>query len=53
MEGLLAGTWVLLAMAALLRELPPSRLGEIAAFVLNGSVAPTAPPAPLPLREAG
>jgi hypothetical protein len=50
-EGLLAGTWVLLAMAALLEELPASRLKEIADFVLGGSVEPAAA-MPWPLRKA-
>jgi hypothetical protein len=51
-EGLLAGIWVLLAMAAVLEQLPASRLKEIADFVLGGSVEPAAA-RPLPLREAG
>jgi Transposase DDE domain len=51
-EGLLAGLWVLLAMAAVLEQLPASRLKELADFVLGGSEEPTAA-MPLPLREAG
>lgn len=51
-EGLLAGLWVLLAMRALLEELPASRLKELADFVLGGSVEPPAT-MPLPRREAG
>jgi hypothetical protein len=51
-EGLLAGTWVLLALQALLERMPVSRLREMADFVLNGSVE-TGPAAPVPLREAG
>jgi hypothetical protein len=51
-EGLLAGIWVLLAMAAVLEQMPASRLKELTTFVLEGS---TASPAamPSPLREAG
>ena len=52
LEGLLAGTWVLLAMAALLEQVPASRIRELADFVLNGSVEPGTG-APVPLREAG
>jgi hypothetical protein len=51
-EGLLAGIWVLLAMAAVLEEMPASRLKEMAAFVLGGSVEPAAARL-LPFREAG
>jgi IS4 transposase len=51
-EGLLAGIWVLLAMAAVLEEMPASRLKEMAYFVLGGSAEPAAA-MPLPLREAG
>jgi len=51
-EGLLAGIWVLLAMGAVLEQLPASRLKEMVAFVLGGSVEPAAA-MPLPLREAG
>src|SRR5262249_18297434 len=43
LEGLLAGMWGLLAMAALLEQMPPSRLKDIATFVLGGSAEP--PPA--------
>jgi len=50
-EGLLAGTWVLLALAECLTQMPADRLQEIAAFVRGGSVEPSA--APVPLREAG
>jgi Transposase DDE domain len=50
--GLLAGVWVLWAMAGLLEQLPASRLKELADFVLAGSVAPTAELS-LPRREAG
>lgn len=47
-EGLLAGVWVLLAMAALLEEMPASRLRDIARFVLSGSPEPdTLRPPPL------
>jgi hypothetical protein len=52
LEGLLAGIWVLLAMQAVLEQMPVSRLREIADFVLRGSVAPNSA-TPLPLREAG
>jgi hypothetical protein len=38
LEGLFAGIWVLLAMMAILQQVPLSRLQEIATFVLNGSV---------------
>jgi hypothetical protein len=51
LEGLLAGTWVLLAMVALLEQMPAGRLRELGRFVRNGSCNPTA--APRPLREAG
>jgi hypothetical protein len=51
LEGLLAGTWVLLALAAVLARMPADRLLQLAEFVLNGSPEPGA--APLPLREAG
>ena len=50
--GLLAGMWVLLAMVAVLEEMPASRLKELADFVLGGSVEPAATMS-LPLREAG
>jgi hypothetical protein len=51
-EGLLAGMWVLLAMRAVLEEMPASHLKELADFVLGGSEE-TAATMPLPLREAG
>jgi hypothetical protein len=51
-EGLLAGMWVLLAMAALLEQMSPSRLKDIATFVLGGS-AESPPALSTPLREAG
>ena len=50
--GLLAGIWVLLAMQAVMEEMPASRLQELACFVLGGSEEPAAV-RPLPLREAG
>jgi len=37
LEGLLAGTWVLLALAALLEQMPASQLKEMADFVLAGA----------------
>jgi hypothetical protein len=52
LEGLLAGVWVLLAMVAVLEEMPASRLKEMARFVLGGSPEPVRP-RPVPLREAG
>jgi hypothetical protein len=52
LEGLLAGTWVLLAMMAILEQKPVSRLRQMADFVLRGSVASNSV-SPLPLREAG
>jgi hypothetical protein len=52
LEGLLAGTWVLLAMNAVLEQMPVSRLRDMADFVLRGSVSPNSA-SPLPLREAG
>ena len=52
LEGLLAGTWVLLAMVALLEQMPVLQIRELADFILGGSVAPNSA-APLPLREAG
>jgi hypothetical protein len=42
-EGLLAGLWVLLAMAAVLEETPASRLRDLARFVLGGSQEPPTP----------
>jgi hypothetical protein len=51
LEGLLAGLWVLLAMAAVLEEMPASRLRDLARFVLGGSCEP--PARPTPRREAG
>jgi hypothetical protein len=52
LEGLLAGVWVLLAMVALLEWVPAPQIQEMAAFVLNGSVASV--PAPQKeRREAG
>lgn len=45
LEALVAGTWALLAMAALLEQLPASRLQEIADFVLNGCVQSSTTPA--------
>jgi hypothetical protein len=50
LEGLLAGTWVLVALAAVLGQMPASALLELAQFVLGGSVEPTGIPL---LREAG
>jgi hypothetical protein len=40
LEGLLAGTWVLLALTALLEQMPASRLKQMADFVLTGATAP-------------
>jgi hypothetical protein len=51
LEGLLAGTWVLLAMAALLQEMPAAQVQQLADFVLNGSV-PTSTQ-PVTLRDTG
>jgi hypothetical protein len=51
LEGLFAGIWVLLAMMAMLEQLPVSRLREIANFVLNGSFAPVKA-SPPPLEKA-
>jgi hypothetical protein len=51
LEGLLAGLWVLLAMADVLEEMPASRLRDLARFVLGGSCEP--PDTPTPRREAG
>jgi hypothetical protein len=51
LEGLLAGTWVLLAMAAVLEQMPASHVQEMAHFVLAGSVEPASRPPPL--RQAG
>jgi hypothetical protein len=48
LEGLLAGLWVLLAMADVLEEIPASRLRELARFVLGGSREPPATPPPRP-----
>jgi hypothetical protein len=52
LEGLLAGIWVLMAMTALLEEKPVMQIQDLAAFVLNGSVA-SVPLAQGELREAG
>jgi hypothetical protein len=52
LEGLLAGVWVLLAMATLLQWVPANQIRELADFVLNGSVPP-APARPCVKREAG
>jgi hypothetical protein len=52
LEGLLAGMWVLLAMAALLEQMPSSRLKDITTFVLGGSAESVAAQ-PTALREAG
>lgn len=52
LEGLLAGVWVLLAMVAVLEEMPANRLKEMARFVLGGSTEPVRT-RPVPLREAG
>jgi hypothetical protein len=52
LEGLLAGTWVLLALAAALEWMPASRFREMADFVLSGSAEPVTAE-PLPRREAG
>jgi hypothetical protein len=40
LEGLLAGLWVLLAMAAVLEGMPTGRLRDLARFVLGGSCEP-------------
>ena len=50
-EGLLAGLWVLLAMADVLEEMPASRLRGLARFVLGGSQEP--PATPPPRQETG
>jgi hypothetical protein len=47
LEGLLAGMWVLLAMAAVLGEMPASRLLDMAKFVLSGSPEPDMTRTPL------
>jgi hypothetical protein len=49
LEGLLAGTWVLLALAALRRQTPATQVQQRADFVLGGSV-PTRTQ-PLTLRD--
>ena len=50
LEGLLAGLWVLLAMADVLEEMPASRLQDLARFVLGGSCKP---PTPAPRQQSG
>jgi len=50
-EALAAGMWVLLAVAALLEQIPASRLRQLAAFVLNGSIPTDAQQDPL--RDTG
>jgi hypothetical protein len=52
LEGLLAGVWVLMAVAALLEWLPTKQIQDLAAFVLNGSVA-SVPAEQRERREAG
>jgi hypothetical protein len=52
LEGLLAGVWVLLAMATLLQWMSDKQIYELADFVLNGSV-PSVPASPCVHREAG
>jgi hypothetical protein len=51
LEGLLAGTWVLLALAALLKETPATQVQQLADFVLSGSVQTSTQP--LILRDTG
>lgn len=51
LEGLVAGLWVLLAMADVLEETPAGRLRDLARFVLGGSSEP--PATPPPRREPG
>jgi hypothetical protein len=51
LEGLLAGLWVLLAMADVLEETSASRLRDLARFVLGGSCEP--PATPPPRRQTG
>lgn len=51
-EGLLAGIWVLLALVAVLEEMPASRLKDLANFVLAGSPDHAAALS-APLRKAG
>jgi hypothetical protein len=50
LEGLLAGMWVLVALVAVLDQMPASRLLAMAEFVLGGCVESTKEPL---LREAG
>ena len=52
LEGLLAGTWVLLAAAAALKEMPASRLADMARFVTSGSAVPEVTSLS-PLRDTG
>jgi DDE family transposase len=51
LEGLLAGLWVLLAMADVLEETPASKVRDLARFVLGGSCEP--PATPPPRRQTG
>lgn len=51
LEGLLAGTWVLLALAALLKQTPATQVQQMADFVLSGSVQTSTQP--LTLRDTG
>jgi hypothetical protein len=51
LEGLLAGTWVLLALAALRRQTPATQVQQRADFVLNGSVQTSTQP--LTFRDTG
>ena len=46
LEGLLAGMWVLLALAALLKQTPATQVQQMADFVLNSSVQTTQPLTP-------
>jgi hypothetical protein len=52
LEGLLAGTWVLLAASSLLEQVPADEVRRLADFVRRGATGPDAAHAP-PRREAG
>jgi hypothetical protein len=48
LEGLVAGTWVLLALAALLKQRPAAEVQQLADFVLSGSVQTSTQPTATP-----
>ena len=51
LEGLLAGLWVLLAMADVLEETPAGKVRDLARFVLSGSSSGEPPNTPTPRSQ--